>query len=321
MHSSRRIRTTLAAVAAISTLAVAGCSGSSSSGGGTNSAPVTPSTSTSATRPATAAANLYVSVGDSYAAGYQPTSVHSGSTTRNGFAYQLVNLATAKGYHLKLTNFACAGATTASMLHSPGCKASLLGPGATSYTPKTQAAAAQDFVRAHRGQVALITVSIGGNDIVPCGASANPTSCVTTAIAKAKANLHTLLTGLRAAAGPQTKIVGTTYPDVFLGNELSTNAAAKKLASLSVLAFEGLINPALKADYESVGGSFVDVTAATGAYIPLTVKTHVAHYGTIPVATARICQLTYYCQYQDIHPRTTGYALIAKLIEGELPAR
>ena len=60
--------------------------------------------------------NLYVSLGDSYAAGYQPTAPGVGRTTRNGFAYQLPGLAKPRGYKLKLVNFACGGETTVSLL-------------------------------------------------------------------------------------------------------------------------------------------------------------------------------------------------------------
>src|SRR5664279_4421599 len=60
----------------------------------------------------------YVSIGDSYAAGYQPSGPSSGSTTRNGFAYQFVPDALSRGYRLTLVNFACSGATTSSVLHA-----------------------------------------------------------------------------------------------------------------------------------------------------------------------------------------------------------
>jgi len=86
-----------------------------------------------------------------------------------------------------------------------------------------------------------------------------------------------------------------------------------------VTAFSSLINPALKKQYEAVGGSFVDVTAATGAYGPLTTDTTLAPYGSIPVPVAKICELTYFCVYHDIHPRTQGYAIIADLVTGTLP--
>ena len=47
-------------------------------------------------------ANYYVSLGDSYAAGNQPTASASAHTDTNGFAYQVVKSARAKGYRFDL---------------------------------------------------------------------------------------------------------------------------------------------------------------------------------------------------------------------------
>jgi len=274
------------------------------------------------TRPKASAAAplLYVSLGDSYAAGYQPSGPHSGSTGRNGFAYQVPALAAKKGYDLALVNFGCGGATTTSILYSVGCPPALLGPGATAYPTVTQAAAAEAFLRAHRGHVGLVTVSIGGNDVTSCAAGAQPIPCVATAIKTINKNVATLLHGLRAAAGPSVRIVGTTYPDVILGLDVSKQASLRNLAQLSVVAFKALINPALRKLYEAVGASFVDVTAATGAYGSLTQLTDLPPYGRIPVPVAKVCELTFFCEYHDIHPRTAGYTIIAQLIVGTLPA-
>ncbi|MEO9138716.1 MAG: GDSL-type esterase/lipase family protein [Jatrophihabitans sp.] len=270
--------------------------------------------------PSASAAQSYVSIGDSYAAGYQPTAPQKGSTTRNGFAYQVVTDAKAKGYDYSLVNFGCSGATTASILNKPGCPEKFLGPGAPSYS-QTQAAAAEAYLKSHRGKIGLVTVSIGGNDITYCGGVANPTACLAGALGTVETNLKTLVTGLRAAAGPNVRIVGITYPDVLLGNSLSTDATKKQTATLSVFAFRTLINPALKAAYASVGARFVDVTAATGAYGSLDEKTTLPPYGSIPVPVAKICTLTYFCEFQDIHPRTKGYGIIADLVVGTLPKR
>jgi lysophospholipase L1-like esterase len=262
-------------------------------------------------------AQLYVSLGDSYAAGYQPTGPHSGQTDTNGFAYQVPGFAKAKGYDLKLVNFGCGGATTTSILRSLGCQQ--LGPGATPYPDQTQAQAAEQFLRDHRGDVGLVTVSIGGNDVVPCASQAQAIPCVVNAVKTIGPNLDTLLAGLRSAAGPDVPIIGTTYPDVILGLYLSTGASARNLAMLSVTAFKSLINPALQKAYKAVGGSFVDVTAATGAYGSMKELTDLAPYGNIPAPVADVCELTYFCEYHDIHPRTPGYKIIAELVVSALP--
>src|SRR4051812_45220222 len=63
---------------------------------------------------------LYVSLGDSYASGWQPTAVGKGRNTTNGFAYQVPAAAKKRGYDLKLVNFGCGGATTSSLLKQKG---------------------------------------------------------------------------------------------------------------------------------------------------------------------------------------------------------
>jgi lysophospholipase L1-like esterase len=294
----------------IAAVLTAGCLALLSAGCGTTS------TSGSPHSPAPPV-DYYVSLGDSYAAGYQPSGPSGGSTNTNGFAYQVVGLAAAKGYHFTLVNFGCGGATTTSILQTPGC--SQLGPGATPYPGSTQAAAADSFLRAHRGHVGLITVSIGGNDVTACAQAASPITCVQAAVTTIQKNVATLVQGLRAAAGPTVPIVGTTYPDVILGLYVTGGSSERQLADLSVLAFKDLINPTLSKGYEQVGGKFVDVTAATGAYGSLSDKIELAPYGKIPVPVAKVCELTFFCQYNDIHPRTAGYTIIAQLVVGTLP--
>ncbi len=264
--------------------------------------------------------SYYVSLGDSYAAGYQATGQDEGRTTRNGFAYQLVGKARKRGHRFELVNFGCGGETSRSILKRKA-RCAGLGPGGEKYAGRTQAAAAERFLRRHRGEIGLITVSIGGNDVTACARAADPIACVSPALEDVKANGKALLERLRRAAGTKTRIVGITYPDVILGSWVSGVPADRDLAALSVAAFKSLLNPALKEIYRSVGGRFVDVTAATDAYRPLEQTTTLAPYGEIPIAVAKVCQLTYYCQYRDIHPRTNGYALIAELIAKTLPRR
>lgn len=269
-----------------------------------------------------AGGQYYVSLGDSYATGYQALGPHKSGNTRNGFAYQIPALAMAKGYRLTLVNFGCAGATTSTVLTRKGCPAGSLGPGSPGYPGgTTQIQAATAFLRAHQGHVGLITVSIGGNDVIPCAAAPQPIPCVTTAMSKLKANLDSIVTQLRSAAGAGVPIVGTTYPDVLLAEDLSSTPSQRQLAGLSVVAFRSLLNPTLRAAYQSVGASFVDVTAASGAYGPLSATTLLPPYGNIPVPVAQVCQLTFMCQYQNIHPTTAGYTLIANLVVGVLPPR
>src|SRR4051812_26817946 len=64
----------------------------------------------------------YVSLGDSYAVGWQRPAEDVRGPTKQGFANQIVPLAKKKGYRLKLVNFGCGGATTTSILEAKGCE-------------------------------------------------------------------------------------------------------------------------------------------------------------------------------------------------------
>jgi len=260
-----------------------------------------------------------VSLGDSYAAGYQATGYGTGETTRNGFAYQVPQLAKARGYRLKLVNFGC-GRETATLLlqRTAGCEQRA--PGGPYYAGRTQIAAAEKFLRSHRGMLELITVSIGGNDVTACAAVPDPVACVGAAVPLLEQNVRATAQRLRAAAGDKPRIVGITYPDVLLGKWVGADAD-QALARLSVVAFRSLINPALVRAYAAGRGRLVDVTRATGAYGSLDELTTLPPYGAIPVPVARVCKLTYYCDVRDIHARTKGYRLIAKLVAKTLPRK
>jgi lysophospholipase L1-like esterase len=251
----------------------------------------------------------YVSLGDSYSVGYQPD---RGSTP----GYTVV---VAKATRLTLVNFGCGGATTTSLVSSIGCPDVLPHTtGGVTYPTTTQEAAALSFLNAHRGHIGLITVSIGGNDVTACASQSNPISCVATAVSGITKNVTSLAAALRTAAGPRVPLIGLTYPDVILGSYVypthPAGAAALSLAKLSVVAFKSLINPALAKAYGSAQGSLVDVTKATGAYVPLTRTVRSRAYGTIPAAVASVCTLTWFCAQGNIHATTKGYTLIGKLV-------
>jgi hypothetical protein len=164
----------------------------------------------------------------------------------------------------------------------------------------------------------LITITIGGNDITNCGSTANVVPCFTGAISAIQKDVATLAAGLRSAAGAQTPIIGLTYPDVLLGLWVyPAGAPNHNLASLSVSVFKNYINPALMSAYAKSEGHFVDITAATGAYTPLTETTTKVPYGTIPKAVAQVCNLTWYCTRGSIHANTAGYTFIGHQVVAE----
>ena len=255
--------------------------------------------------PKPAQTQYYVSLGDSYSIGYQP--LPTPGPTPGYTAY------VARKKHMTLENFGCGGATTTSILDSVGCGAPA-GSDAVAYPTQTQASAAEAFISSHPGQVGLVTVSIGGNDVTGCVSAQDPVACVSSADSTITTNVDTLVAGLRAATGPDVPIIGLTYPDVILGLYVfPAGSPNHALANLSVMAFSVLINPTLKAAYATAGGLFADVTAKSGAYTPLTKLVH-SRYGVIPLAVAQVCKLTWFCQIGNIHATTKGYNLEGKLI-------
>ena len=291
-RGSRRASVVVIAIAVVAAACTSSSAPLSSTASGPSSAP-----------------RYYVSLGDSYASGLQPKPGSGVSNTRNGFAYQLVDKLRAAGTDVELVNFGCAGATSQSILHGKGCDA--LGPDGHDYPDRSQADAAEDFLRNHRGAIALVTVSIGGNDIALCTTNPDQAACLTSAVAAVTQNVSVVAHGVRDAAGDGVPIIGTTYPDVALAGWLTGSPDGQRLAALSVSLFQTMFNPALDAAYTSVDGTFVDITAASGAYGPLSETTTLDPYGTIPVPVAKVCQLTFICELQNIHPTTAGYTFIA----------
>jgi lysophospholipase L1-like esterase len=265
-----------------------------------------------------APARYYVSLGDSYAAGYQPTRSAAHHRDTAGFAYQVVTLARHHGRRLTLRNFACDGATSATVVAQAGCSSPDPGPDDVAYPTQTQAAAAEGFIARQAGQIGLITVSIGGNDLMACTSTVIMDTCLTNLMPTVSSHLATLLAGLRRAAGPDVPIVGLTYPDVFLGLYLSSDPGQKSLSPVAATAFRTIFNPALQAAYRAVGATFVNVTQATGGDTPFTETRPDGVHGAVPIAVAEVCALTYYCSDGDVHPTNQGYRLIARLIVATL---
>ena len=63
------------------------------------------------------------------------------------------------------------------------------------------------------------------------------------------------------------------------------------------------------------------MTARTGAYGSLEELVPLPGGELVPEPVAKVCELTYYCEFRDIHARTDGYRTIAKLVATTLPRR
>jgi lysophospholipase L1-like esterase len=245
--------------------------------------------------------DYYVSLGDSFSVGVQPTGQPLLFETSDGYPDQLYALLLVNDPQLKLVKLGCGGESTRSMRFGGVDPNQGLSCGPPDfylhrYPQKTQLAEAMAFLQAHRGHLALVTIDIGGNDVLGGGG-----------VAQIQANLPIILAELRDAAGPDVPIVGMTYydpllPSVWFG---SFDLTALGAEAPSLVAF----NDVLRADYQAAGDPVADVEGAFSS-----TDTAIQADG-LPLDIERLCRWTWTCTLGDIHPNATGYAVIAHAFE------
>ena len=247
--------------------------------------------------------HYYLSLGDSLAQGYQPIggpwSPLGFPGYNQGYADQLLKLVGDRYEHLRLMKLGCGGETTTTMIvGSPWCGAG--------FAAGSQLAEAAAFLQAHRGEVALVTLDVGGNDVtVPDGGG----------VAAVQANLPNILAQLRTAAGPGVPILGMNYyhpflPDVWFGTH---DPALLQGAVDAITAF----NDVLAGLYAAAGIPIADVESAFS----------MSDVGDpdgdgLPTNVEQVCAWTWRCapppHGPDIHPNSAGYAVIAHAFEEAL---
>lgn len=244
--------------------------------------------------------SYYLSVGDSLAQGFQPIGgPHTNSAAvgyAQGYADQLFKLARDGGQdRLRLVKLGCGGESTATMIDNSRC----------AYDSGSQLGDAVEFLDAHRGKIAFITVNLGANDIFEdCGGDP---SCFIPQIAT---NLPFILDTLRDHAGPGVPIVGMSYyaPDVV---QWFDDPAAGQAAAASTVLF----NNFLESLYAGAGVPVADVESAF-AVTDFTTLVDLKRVGPVPLSVFNACTLTWLCTPPplgpDVHPNSAGYRVIAQ---------
>ena len=283
-----------------------------------SAAPVTARPAHHGPRPRPRPAFYYVALGDSLSQGVQPATpplppgVTLGETieTDQGYPDDLFAHYEA-AFHgtLHLVKLGCPGETTTSMLTGTGS-------GCT-YPRGSQLAAALAFIGAHRGEVRLITIDIGANDIDGCatGATIN-LSCVEAGAATVEHDLPLILGALRQAAGKHAIIAGMSLYDPFLAGYL-TGAAGQAAATESVTLAEEF-NQLLAAADRAIGAGTADAQDAFST-ADFTDTATLPGVGTVPLNVARICEWTWMCAPSpvgpNIHANAAGYQVLAGAFE------
>ncbi|HET6166399.1 MAG TPA: SGNH/GDSL hydrolase family protein [Marmoricola sp.] len=249
--------------------------------------------------------HYYVSLGDSLSRGYMP----GAGDTNQGYADVLYARLKLSDPSLQLVKLGCSGETTTTMIEGGKCTDRY--PVGTS-----QLDVAEQFLKDHHGQVTHLTIDIGANDVAGCaeGGSIDYT-CVAQGTTTITANLQTILDGITAADGKLPKSIGMNYYDPFLASWLGgTSGQLVAAASVTLLV---AINAIETLEYGEHGFRTADVATAFHTS-DFGHKRFVAGYGTLPLNVAYICQYTYMCSQDNIHPTAQGYRIIANAFAARL---
>jgi lysophospholipase L1-like esterase len=248
-----------------------------------------------------ARAKVYLSLGDSLAAGYlspeQPLS-------NQGYADQLLALRKAGGANLTLKKLGCPGETM------------IRGGGHCPYARGSQLNQAVAFLKQNGRRVAFVTIDIGANDILPCDPT--NTGCTAAALGTIQTNFPRIIRALRKAAGPSVrlKIASMTYYAPGLALWL-TGPAGQAQATAYVEQFISPLNAIMRSIYGGLGVRTADVGGAFST-TDFTTPAQLPGVGTVPLNVAKLCSLTSMCTRQDIHPNAQGYGVIAQAFAAAL---
>jgi lysophospholipase L1-like esterase len=288
----RRIAVTIAVASVVTTAAMAG-----------GAAPALAAHQATATT----SHSYYLSLGDSLAQGVQPNRSGVSVETKQGYPDQLFTALHLGNPNLRLVKLGCPGETTATMINGGIC----------SYSAGSQLKAAEAFLSSHHGQVQLVTIDIGANDLNPCLVLTNfnkLVKCLEKVIPIAAQNLAAIMAGLGAAygSGPPATI-GMTYYDPELADWLKGTTAGKTLAGDSILLAQGFANT-LSGVYTKFGAKVADVFTAFDT-TNFKGRVTLPAFGKVPTDVGLICSYTWMCAAPpvgpNIHANRLGYAIIA----------
>ncbi|HWO50691.1 MAG TPA: SGNH/GDSL hydrolase family protein [Ornithinibacter sp.] len=256
----------------------------------------TASSSASPAEGASGSGGLYVALGDSLAAGYQP-----GGAELRDTAYPALTATRleAAGGDLTLENLGCSGETTTSLVKGGKCD----------FAAGSQLEQAEKLLE-ESPDVALVTIDIGGNDLLRCvrGGAQIDTACVTAGVGTVKKNLPATLERLRAAAGPDVPVLVLGYYNPWLAAKAldqpveGVDEAAKAYTALSA----AIESAATKSGTTFVG---LDQAFSTNDRTPTTINGR-----SVPKNAAQICTLTNICTARDIHLTDEGAATVARVL-------
>ena len=240
----------------------------------------------------------YVSVGTSLAAGVQADKKTGAPIlTDDAYTDQIHQRIQGQIPNLQHVKLGCPAETSQSMIDGAGSYCYAQGP--------SQLEIAEGFLLTHPGEVAFITIDIGANDLLPCLSAPDIEACAAATFGQLQGNLVEILARLQVAA-PGVPILAVNYYNPYLSAWLQ-GPEGEAVAVMSNILVE-TINSLLAQIYGALGIPVADVANAFVIY-------DFTPQGNLPHNVKTVCQLTWNCEYDNIHPNNNGYKVIAKTVE------
>jgi lysophospholipase L1-like esterase len=281
---------------------------------GRTSAPASAGARATTTPTVTTFSAFYLDVGASESLGFQPTGIsgHNGQRTNTGYANDLILREALKGVALTLEQVGCPGDTVKSILDSSASDACY-------QAPQTQLTKAVAYLHGQTGP-GLVTIDLGFNDVRTCLETVPVNqSCLATGISAIQQDLPTVVSQLKAAAGPDVTFVGIEYSDPYLGFYL--DGAGGPAQATATLQGMDQVDALLGQIYSTADVAVADVPGLFE--MDDNSPTTLDNVGTVPVNVEEACTLTWWCYPKpfgpDDHPNEAGYSVIAQAIESVLP--
>lgn len=241
----------------------------------------------------------YLALGDSLGRGIQPLPDGTLVDTNQGYVDGVYAFYRLRHPLLQVAKLACSGESTTTMIAGGKC----------AYPLGNQLAQAVAFLHTHR--VLLVTLTIGGDDVLGCITPGGVVpNCVTPGLTAVGQNLPWILSELRAAAGPDVPIVAANYYDPILAAWVLLPAPqGQALAQLS-LGYTVALNMLIESLCSNAGVPVADVARAY----------RITDFANVPgfnVPLNVFLELTWTWigapppRGPDIHPNAAGYAAIA----------
>jgi lysophospholipase L1-like esterase len=259
----------------------------------------------------------YLALGDSLSTGYQPTASGRGVETSAGYVSDIYRYEHRHLKHLVLVDLGCPGDTTGSLLTGSG-NTTLAGRLHCDRDDGSQLAAAVAFLKQHNrpGEVPLITIDIGINDLNRCATAPSPSVCLALGERSLTVDTPKILNALAAAATKHTTLAQMNLYDTHLGKRAQTGGI-RASERAEFLAATRQANVTIKADDHHAGFRTADVASAFDIYNQ---KMTTWRTFRVPQNVARSCILTWACSLapigHNIHPNDRGYRVIARAFEG-----